>query len=116
MSQLINRKGATAIFLAMLITSVVLLIGMGVSAIVISELKLSRGIGESIIAIYAADSGVEKCLHEIKTNQAPCRSLNGTGSGILDNSSTFQVVRLSSTSLTSLGISRGVSRKLQLNW
>ncbi len=111
-----KKRGAAAILLAVLIASVVLLIGMSMSSIVISELKLSRGIGESIVAIYAADSGAEKCLFNIKNDIAPCRDLNITDSGVLDNQATYQVVRTGSTSLTSLGVSRGISRKVQLSW
>ena len=53
-----KNKGFT-LLLSLLVISVILSVGLGVSNIMIKELKLS-GLGrESQVAFYAADAGVE---------------------------------------------------------
>ena len=58
MKNKMKNKGFT-LLLSLLVVSVILSVGLGVSNIMIKELKLS-GLGrESQVAFYAADTGVE---------------------------------------------------------
>lgn len=52
-----HEKGSI-LFLALLLTLVLLGIGLGVSEIIVSELRVLRGLGESVFAFGAADAGV----------------------------------------------------------
>lgn len=52
--------------MAILIMAVVLSIGLGISAILISQIKMLRGMTDSVIAFYAADSGIEDVLYKDK--------------------------------------------------
>jgi len=71
---IISQKGV-AIYLAMVIMSVILLIGIGMSTIIIGQIKISTGIGNSVVALYAADTGIERALYEEKLcRQIDCSS------------------------------------------
>lgn len=60
-----NQKGV-AIYLSVLILSGVLAISLGISTLLINELKIARDIGRFIPALYAADSGIERALYKIR--------------------------------------------------
>lgn len=57
-----SQKG-TALYLAIVVMGILLWIGFGVSRIVLDQLKILRNVGNSVIALVAADSGVEKALY-----------------------------------------------------
>jgi hypothetical protein len=62
MKSKILQKGV-AIFLAIMITSILLAIGLGLTVIIISQVKLMNNIGDSVVALYAADTGIEHSLY-----------------------------------------------------
>ena len=63
----INKKqSGIALILTVIISSVVLLIAGLIASIVMTQLKLASDISDSTIAIYAADSGVEWQLYQIR--------------------------------------------------
>jgi len=45
-----------------LIISLVLGISLGISNILFQEMKITRDVGNSVIAFYAADTGIEKSM------------------------------------------------------
>ena len=51
------------LLIAFVIMGIVTTIVLGVSVILLSELKMIRGIGGSVVAFYAADAGIEKTLY-----------------------------------------------------
>jgi hypothetical protein len=59
-----NTKG-TILYFAILILSVIFAIAMGLSLIIFGQLKTQREIGYSVIALSAADTGVERALYAI---------------------------------------------------
>lgn len=60
-----NQQGIALIF-SLLILSLVTLIGLGITAVITRELKLSQNIGHSVAAFYASESGVERGLYRVK--------------------------------------------------
>jgi len=56
-----EKKGISLIFV-ILIISVILNIAFGVSGILITQIKVLRDVGHSVISFYAADSGIENVL------------------------------------------------------
>jgi Tfp pilus assembly protein PilX len=54
-----TKERGVALFLTVLIMSVILAIGLGISGIIIQQIKISGNIGDSVVAFYTADSGVE---------------------------------------------------------
>lgn len=57
-----KNKGVSLYF-GVLITSVLLAIVLGVSVIVFSQIKMIKGMGDSVVALYAADAGSERALY-----------------------------------------------------
>jgi len=55
------EKGS-ALFLALMLTVILLGIGVGVSGIIVSQLQQLRGLGDSVFAFGAADAGAERGL------------------------------------------------------
>ena len=68
--QFSNQKGISLLF-TVLITSFVLAIGLGLSALLIQEMKLMGEIGYSVIAFYAADSGIEAAIYDLYQSESP---------------------------------------------
>ena len=60
-----DQKGTVLIF-GVLITSIILVIGAGVSVFIISEIVNTRKIDNSVIAYYTAECGIEQGLYEIR--------------------------------------------------
>ena len=67
-----SQKGVSLIF-AIFILTFVLSIGLGTSTILIRQVKITREIGYSVIAFYAADSGIEEVL--LMATPAPASGL-----------------------------------------
>ena len=68
--QFSNQKGVSLLF-TVLIMSVILAIGMGISGILVQQTRMVGEIGKSIVAFYAADSGVEQELYDLYQTQSP---------------------------------------------
>jgi Tfp pilus assembly protein PilX len=65
-----SQKGV-AIYLALMVTIILLAIGLGISTIIVSQMVMIREMGDSVGAFYAAETGVERVLYEDKQ----CRTL-----------------------------------------
>jgi len=90
-----TQKGIS-IYLSLMIMTVLLAIALGVSTILISQQKSIKGMGNSVIAFYAADSGIEKMLYDAFRGvdiAANCPESNPC-QATLDNGATYNVVVL----------------------
>jgi len=67
--KLLNSRGSISLIMALVVLSVVLAIALGSSFIVSSGLVSSLGHADSIIAYYAAETGVEQALFDHKTQE-----------------------------------------------
>lgn len=56
------RERGVALYLAIMIMFILLAIGLGISTIIVSQMKMIRGMGDSVIAFYAADTGIDKTI------------------------------------------------------
>jgi len=56
-----EKKGISLIFV-ILIISVILSVAFGVSSILLTQIKILRDVGYSVVSFYAADSGIENVL------------------------------------------------------
>jgi hypothetical protein len=61
MSHIKGEKGISLIIVIMSV-SVVLGIALGVSSILVTQIEMLRDVGYSVVAFYAADTGIEKVL------------------------------------------------------
>ena len=67
-----------SIFLALIMMSVLLAMGFGISSILISQIKTLKGMENSLKAFCAADTGIEKVLYRDKL----CRKLGCVDEGL----------------------------------
>ncbi len=58
-----NSEKGVSLILTFFVLVIVLAVVLSVSVILYSEIKIIRNIGDSVVAFYAADSGVEKVLY-----------------------------------------------------
>lgn len=58
-----QKEKGIALLITFLIMGIGISIVLGVSAISLSEIKMMRGMGDSVKAFYAADSGIEKTIY-----------------------------------------------------
>jgi len=65
-----NKKleEGVSIYLSLMIMTILLAIGLGISTIIVSQMKMFKEIGDSVIAIHASDTGIEKVLYAIHIN------------------------------------------------
>ncbi len=74
----ISKKGSSLYF-SMIILSIVLAMALGLTAILVSQTKIIKGMGDSVKALYAADTGIEEVLYKDKL----CRK-TGCGTDCVD--------------------------------
>jgi len=63
----ISQRGSIIIY-AMLTMSAMLAIGLTLNSLFLGKLKSAAAARDSVVAFYAADSAVEKCLFEARQN------------------------------------------------
>ena len=61
----IGEKKGISVLYAVFIMSILMAISFGISAILISQIKMLGEIGHSVVAFYAADSGIEKAMYAL---------------------------------------------------
>ena len=105
-------------------------IGLGISLIIVSQIKMIKGMGYSVVALYAADTGIERVLYEDKwCRQAGCSSLSwpcvdstdcddgrlgGSISGSLDTEIDYQVdFNDGATTIISRGAYKATKRAIE---
>ncbi len=83
LNQNYNKKGIS-IYLALIIIAILLSSALGVSVIFVSQIRILKEMGNSVVAFYASDSGIEKIL----LNRQNPSSIPETP---LSNGATYQV-------------------------
>lgn len=77
-------QSGVSLYLSVVIMTMLLAIGLGVSTIFLGQLEVARSQGYSVIAFYAADAGIERIL----VNRANPSSISQTP---LSNGATYEV-------------------------
>jgi Tfp pilus assembly protein PilX len=133
-----GQKGATAILITFFVLMIILLVSLTSASVIVSEVRMSREIANSVPAFYAADAGAERCLYQtrcglIGSPTADCIAEIGAGLdggcassvypgsipsyNLVGNGATvFPVTRTSATQITSNGTFSGTNRKVEINW
>jgi len=61
-----NQKSkGVALYIALMVMGILLALALGISAILLSQTKVIKEMGNSVIAFYAANTGIERTLYEI---------------------------------------------------
>lgn len=71
-----NFKRGVSLYFTVIIMSVLLALSLGLSIILFSQTKVTREIGYSTIAFYAADSGIERIYYNFDPTNNPCPESN----------------------------------------
>ena len=115
MSKIFFQKGVITILLSVLILGVVSVITLGISFLMFQQIKLSRQIGHSVVAFYAADAGAERCLYEVRKNGAGACLFNDVQLDF-DGNAKYSTSYDGSDEITSIGQFIDTSRKVELTW
>ena len=68
-----SQSGSVALFSAIMIMTLSLAMVFGLSVLFLRQLRIIRGLGDSVTAFYAANTGIEVLLHQDKIcRQSPC--------------------------------------------
>jgi len=86
-----NKQKGSALFFSLIILSLLLAIVFGISTIIFLQLQSVARIGESVIALSAADSGIEKTLYDRKFYSYP-DELPPSSSFTLPNGASYQTI------------------------
>ena len=127
-----KHKMGSALYLTVVIMALLLAIALGLSAIIIGQLRLVRGLGYSVVAFYAADAGIEATLEGAAGGWSTGVDPVGTAVPIiLTNGATYEVSVIDDTDpdcppanfssltaanfcVTSVGTYEGVRRAIQV--
>lgn len=84
--------------MAIIVTALLLAMVLGLGSILVGQVKLLRGIGHSVVALYAAETGLEAILYEDYQNINDITDCDGSGpqpafcSRALSNGANFKVI------------------------
>lgn len=123
---MIKREKGISLYLTIIITTLLLSIVLAISRILLDQIKLTKEMGDSIIAFYAADTGIERALKNISMSDfSNICNQNGEPDCILDNGAKYYVsITLSGVSdctagsycIKSTGIFRGTRRAIEVSY
>lgn len=116
MKKNISQKGAVSILLAILLLSVLLIIGSGIAVLIIQQIKMSGQMGRSVVAYYAAESGAERCLYELRQNGATSCPFTDVPLSFNTNAKYTVIYNDGIDKIESIGQFMGVSRKVEVSW
>jgi hypothetical protein len=129
-----NSQKGSAIFFAVIAMAVILAIAFGVNTLVFRGFRSTQGDGNSIIAFYAAEAGIDHLLFFDKDTPCSgvvpgCLDTFPSGAFTLSNGATYQVAVYASGTVNcpdppagkavlycvqSTGTFEGVSRKIEI--
>jgi hypothetical protein len=87
-------KSGQALLLSLLIMAAITAAGVGFATLIISQIKAVENIDNAISASYAAESGLEKAMHIVKSNRQSGETLADTINEIVLVSKTFSIAGL----------------------
>ncbi len=109
----LKKERGVALFLTLIIMSVLLSISLGINAIFWQQMQSLRYIGNSVIAFYAADTGIERALRQ-----------DSSVSDTLSNGATYNAIKITAGSpgcltafdycVQSVGIYKETRRAIQV--
>ncbi len=91
-----NSQEGIALFLTLIIISVLLTVGLGLNSILVTQLGILRGMEKSMAVFYAAETGMEKVLYMDKLCRQPgcgveCRDTDDCDEGLSEGNITENI-------------------------
>lgn len=116
-------RGSVAIIFTVLILAIIAAMASAVSGVSINEIKFSRNVGDSVIALQLADAGVEYAL-DVLQRDARGTDLDGYSGSLATGSFQIPGVGLvrsggsegAVTKLNSIGIVGDIRRAVELSF
>jgi hypothetical protein len=90
MESFFQPNRGVALYLTVMISSLIFIMALNLASIFFTQTKLVSGLGYSVSAFYAAETGIEKALFDIGQG-----SLQTEWSGSLENGATYLTTKLS---------------------
>jgi len=115
MKNLEQEKGVSILF-AISILSVILSIGLGVSSVLIGQIKAIREMGYSVTAFYAADNGIEEILLMTDPENIPEAQLNGATYEVIVKDSENPDCNAVNFCIKSIGVYKGTRRAIEIKY
>ncbi|MCP6718332.1 MAG: hypothetical protein KJI70_02225 [Patescibacteria group bacterium] len=115
-SKIYKRQQGIAVLFAVSILSVILTISLGVSVILVKQIKAITEIGYSAIAFYAADNGIEEVLSMTDPVDIPETSLNGSKYEVSVKDSNHPDCDAANYCIKSVGSYKGTKRAIEIKY
>lgn len=107
-----QKQSGIALLLTIIILSAVTLIAVLIADIVVVQLKLAKDISDSQAAVYAADSGVEWQLYQIRKGVSVTSPVMSNGATV----TTTVTGMVPSFTIKSLGSYKSVKRQFEVSF
>ncbi len=113
-----NGQRGVILFLSLIIMTIILAISFGLNAIFLGQLEVMKGMGNSVIAFHAANTGIERVLAGDQTNPLPV-------GGTLPNNASYEVFvaiggigdcQALNFCIESIGTYRGARRAIEIRY
>jgi hypothetical protein len=65
------KEKGSSLYFAVVVLAVISGVVIGISSLLISQIRIIRGMGNSVVAIYVADTGIEHILKEVRVDNNP---------------------------------------------
>jgi len=108
-----NYQKGVSLYLALMIMFILIAIGLGMSLIIVSQMKMIKGMGDSVVAFYAADTGIEHSLYEKRVKGSTTGEIPDTPLG----EAKYKVTKISGENIwQSVGTFKGVKRAVEISY
>ena len=92
----LQAQRGVSLYMTFMVMTMLLGIGLGMSALLLSQLDTLRGIGYSVLAFYATDAGIEKIVYDDQKGvniltQCPEGGSNPACTATLSSGATFVI-------------------------
>lgn len=118
------QKGIS-LYLAVIIMAILLAIVLGLSTILFGQIRTIRGMGDSVIAFYHADTGIEGRLYiDKKCHEGNCEALgfvckpscSGIADQVFEDVNYKVIVSNNGTIFQSTGIYKEIKRAIEITF
>jgi hypothetical protein len=112
------KEKGVSLYFALIIMFILISIGLGISLIIVSQMKMMREMGDSVVAFHAADTGIENALYQHRkqasTDNIPLTPLPGGASSY--TASFYSNPITQETMWQSVGSYQGVKRAIKITY
>ncbi len=112
----LNKERGVALYLTMVVLAIMSASFFALTSILVSQIKITSNLSNSVLAFAAADAGIEEALYKIRyQNYPPGNSFSGALSN--DSSYTVTVVLQGEQTIAkSVGVYRNSRRALEIQF